>query len=43
MKKCQNRRNSETKTQNFLRPPTMVGGKSLGNSQFQQTPNFLEV
>ena len=43
MKKCQNRRNRETRTQNFLRRPTMVSGKFLGNSQFQQTSNFFEV
>ena len=36
-------RNSEIRTQNFLRRPTMVGGKFLGNSQFQQTPIFFEV
>ena len=42
-KKSQNRRNSEIRTQNFLRRPTMVGGKFLGNSQFRQTPNFFEV
>ena len=42
-KKCQNRRNRETRTQNFLLHPTMVGGNFLGNSQFQQMPNFFEV
>ena len=41
-KKCQNRRNRETRTQNFIRRPTMVGGTFLGNSQFKQTPNFLK-
>ena len=43
MKKYQNRRNRETRTQNFLHRPTMVGGKLLQNSQFQQTPNFFKV
>ena len=42
-KKSQNRWNSEIRTQNFLRRPTMVGGKFLGNSQFRQTPNFFKV
>ena len=43
MKKCQIRRNRETRAQNFLRRPIIVGGKFLGNSQFQQTPNFFKV
>ena len=42
MKKCQNRRNRETRTQNFLCRPTIVGGKFLGNSQLEQTPNFFK-
>ena len=42
MKKCQNKWNRETRTQNFLRRPTMVGGKFLGNCQSQQTRNFLK-
>ena len=43
MKKCQNSRNREARTQNFLRRPTMVTSKFLENSQFQQTLNFVKV
>ena len=43
MKKCENTRNSEARTQNFVRHPTMVGGKLLGNCQFQQTPIFFKL
>ena len=43
MKKYQNRQNRETRTQDFFQHPTMVGGKLLGNSQFQQMLNFFKV
>ena len=43
MEKHQNRQNKESRTQNFLCCPTMLGSKLLRNSQFQQTPNFFKV
>ena len=43
MKKYQNRQNRETRTQDFFRHPTVVGGKLLGNPQFQQTLDFFKV
>ena len=42
MKKCQNRQNRETRTQNFLHHPTVIGTKLLWNSQFQQMSNFFK-
>ena len=42
-KKCQNRRNRETRTQNFLHRPNVVDGNFFGNFQFQQTANFFKV